>query len=113
MKIILFALLLAGPVACQRPAPARPTAPRTVVAAPAAVLRLAYGPDSRRQFGELRLPAGPGPFPVVVVLHGGCWLAQSDLTGTAPLCEALTRAGYAVSRLSPGGRGKGGIYTAG
>lgn len=28
----------------------------------------AYGPDPL-QIGELRLPAGPGPFPVVMVIH--------------------------------------------
>ena len=32
----------------------------------------AYGPDPL-QIGELRLPAGPDPFPVVMVIHGGCW----------------------------------------
>src|SRR5688572_17879278 len=30
-----------------------------------------YGTDSL-QFGELRLPTGAGPFPVAVVIHGGC-----------------------------------------
>ena len=31
-----------------------------------------YG-DKRSQFGELYLPAGDGPFPVAVVIHGGFW----------------------------------------
>jgi hypothetical protein len=30
-----------------------------------------YGSD-KLQSGELRLPAGKGPFPVVAVIHGGC-----------------------------------------
>jgi acetyl esterase/lipase len=34
---------------------------------------LAYGPDTN-QIGELRLPAGPGPHPIVVLVHGGCWM---------------------------------------
>jgi hypothetical protein len=34
--------------------------------------RVAYGPGSM-QFGELWLPAGKGPFPVVLMIHGGCW----------------------------------------
>ncbi|HUF31378.1 MAG TPA: hypothetical protein VMM77_12070, partial [Gemmatimonadaceae bacterium] len=40
--------------------------------------RIGYGSDSL-QFGELRLPRGAGPFPVAVVIHGGCWLAEYDL----------------------------------
>ncbi|GAA2340542.1 alpha/beta hydrolase [Dactylosporangium salmoneum] len=34
--------------------------------------RIAYGPDEE-QWGELRLPAGTGPAPVAVLLHGGFW----------------------------------------
>jgi acetyl esterase/lipase len=41
--------------------------------------RIAYGPDAN-QFAELWLPAGKGPFPVVVLIHGGCW--QAKLPGT-------------------------------
>ncbi|RYU79178.1 alpha/beta hydrolase [Hymenobacter persicinus] len=81
---------------CQRPVHSRGATPP----APAgAVRRLAYGPESLRQFGELRLPPGAGPFPVVVALHGGCWLATYDLQTMTPVCEALTRAGYATWNL--------------
>jgi acetyl esterase/lipase len=41
--------------------------------------RIAYGADPN-QFGDLWLPAGKGPFPVVVLIHGGCW--QAELPGT-------------------------------
>jgi hypothetical protein len=65
--------------------------------------RIAYGSDPL-QFGELRLPAGSGPHPVVVAVHGGCWLAQlGDLDPRAvamdnmrPFAEALTQAGIAT-----------------
>ncbi|WP_081764037.1 alpha/beta hydrolase [Sphingobium sp. Ant17] len=56
----------------------------------------AYGPDPL-QIGELRLPAGPDPFPVVMVIHGGCWTkGYETLAGTAPLASALTDKGVAT-----------------
>jgi len=60
--------------------------------------RLPYG-EGPLQFGELRLPPGDGPFPVVVVIHGGCWLAEYDLEHIGRLCAALTAAGAATWSL--------------
>jgi acetyl esterase/lipase len=58
--------------------------------------RIAYGTDSL-QFGELRLPAGRGPFPVAIVIHGGCYLSRyANLRNIAALAEALTDAGIAT-----------------
>jgi len=40
-----------------------------------------YGPDPL-QHVELWLPAGKGPFPVVLMVHGGCWqtgIAKADI----------------------------------
>ena len=59
---------------------------------------ISYGPDSL-QFGELRLPDGDGKFPVVVVVHGGCWLSAYDRQYMAHLSEQLTQAGYATWNL--------------
>lgn len=61
--------------------------------------RIAYGNDDPLQFGELRLPKGPGPHPVAIVIHGGCWLSRYDLTHIGNLCAALTRAGVATWSL--------------
>jgi acetyl esterase/lipase len=66
-------------------------------------IRLSYGPGAV-QFGELRLPAGRGPFPVAIVVHGGCWLAKfpdMDVRAVSmeymrPLAAALTDAGIAT-----------------
>lgn len=59
-----------------------------------------YGPTPL-QFGHLRLPAGQGPHPVAVLIHGGCWSAgYEDLSGTAPLADALTARGVATWNLS-------------
>ena len=58
-------------------------------------LRVAYGPDPL-QFGDLRLPAGAGPHPVVVVVHGGYWQAIHNLTHAGHLCLDLAAHGIAT-----------------
>lgn len=65
------------------------------LAPPAADLRVTYGPDPS-QFGDLRLPAGEGKHPVIVVIHGGFWRAQYGLEHTGRLCAAITARGYAT-----------------
>lgn len=62
---------------------------------PAADHRSVYG-EHVQQYGELRLPAGDGPFPVVVLLHGGCWLAPYDLGHVAGLAAAFAEEGVAT-----------------
>lgn len=56
---------------------------------------LAYGSDAN-QFGQLFLPQGRGPFPVAVVIHGGCWKKFADLKNTLPMSDALRKAGIAT-----------------
>ena len=61
--------------------------------------RIAYG-SGPQQFGELWRPSGEGPFPVVVLIHGGCW--QANLPGTELmdyLAADLRDRGYAVWNL--------------
>ena len=57
--------------------------------------RIAYG-KAPLQFGELSLPPGAGPFPVILLVHGGCWLAEYDLTYTHAMAKALVDEGFAV-----------------
>jgi acetyl esterase/lipase len=58
--------------------------------------RIAYGMDSL-QFGDLRLPNGPTPHPLVIVIHGGCWVSRfATLQNTAALSDALRDAGVAT-----------------
>ncbi len=65
-------------------------------AAPAADERIAYGP-AQSQFIELRLPrGGRAPYPVVMLLHGGCWRAAYTLDYVAGAAESLRAAGYAT-----------------
>jgi acetyl esterase/lipase len=65
---------------------------------PPADARLPYG-DDRHQFGDLRLPKGRGPFPVVINIHGGFWRARYDLAHAGHLCAALTAKGLATWNL--------------
>ena len=77
--------------------------------------RLAYG-DDPNQIGELRLPAGRGPHPVVVLIHGGCWKAEyATLGDLAPMGDALKAEGIAswnveYRRLRQPGSGWPGTY---
>lgn len=77
--------------------------------APAADERLHYGSDAL-QFGDLRVPPGPGPHPVAIVIHGGFWRAKYNLDHIGHLCAALTGAGIATWSLEyrrVGNRGGG------
>ena len=60
---------------------------------------MSYGHEPQ-QFGHLRLPdaetAGPGPYPLVIVIHGGYWRARYDLGYFGAACGALARAGLAT-----------------
>ncbi|MES2885842.1 MAG: alpha/beta hydrolase [Pseudomonadota bacterium] len=62
---------------------------------PPAGEKISYG-EAPQQFGELRMPDGKGPFPVAVLIHGGCWLAAYDYQYINPLAAALTAQGIAT-----------------
>ena len=62
---------------------------------PPAGERIKYG-DLGQQFGELRVPQGAGPFPVIVLVHGGCWQASFDYVYITRLAAWLTERGVAT-----------------
>ena len=62
---------------------------------PPADTRLRYG-QSKFHIGDLRLPSGAGPHPVVVGIHGGFWRARYDLDYFGHVCAALTAVGIAT-----------------
>ena len=66
------------------------------VTAPAA--RISYG-DEPYQFGLLRVPEGSGPHPLIIAIHGGCYLSVFDIEHFAPFEQALADEGYAVWSL--------------
>lgn len=58
--------------------------------------RIAYGAEPA-QVVELFLPKGRGPHPVVLLIHGGCYLAEyQGLAQTSGIAADLARRGYAV-----------------
>jgi acetyl esterase/lipase len=77
--------------------------------------RISYGKEEN-QFGDLRLPSGGGPHPVVILIHGGCWRADfATLRDLAPMADALKAEGIATwnieyRRLSQSGSGWPGTY---
>ncbi|MEO1081415.1 MAG: alpha/beta hydrolase [Pseudomonadota bacterium] len=61
--------------------------------APNEVIR--YGSEESHT-AALWLPPGQGVHPVVILIHGGCWLAEFDMGHLRPLASRLARDGYAV-----------------
>jgi len=97
--VLLFALLAGVSLLAQNRGPLDlATAP-----VPPGAQRLSYGSDPL-QFGELRIPKTPGPHPIAIVIHGGCWLAKLGtmdpravaIDNMRPFANALTDAGIAT-----------------
>jgi acetyl esterase/lipase len=64
--------------------------------APRPDARIRYG-GAPSQFADLWLPPGPGPHPVAIVIHGGCWRASLPGVELMNLAAAdLRRRGIAV-----------------
>ena len=82
---------------------------------PAPTLTLAYG-KAPSQFAELFRPAGAGPFPVAVLVHGGCWTKEfGGIKQLRNLAGALQAQGIAVwnveyRRVDEEGGGYPGTY---
>jgi len=64
----------------------------------AAEERIAYdtGPS---QWFDVYWPTGPGPFPVVVLVHGGCWSTVASAESVSPNAAELADSGVAVCNL--------------
>jgi acetyl esterase/lipase len=60
--------------------------------------RLRYG-DLPDQVADVRLPAGDGVAPLVVVVHGGFWMAEFDRAHAGPQSVGLADAGYVVATV--------------
>jgi acetyl esterase/lipase len=77
--------------------------------------RIPYGEDSN-QHGDLRVPEGPGPHPVAVLIHGGCFVAGYDSAwymgamGDALKADGIATWNIEYRRLGQPGGGWPGTY---
>ncbi|WP_343731800.1 alpha/beta hydrolase [Duganella sp.] len=82
---------------------------------PAPTRHVPYG-VAPSQFAELFQPAGAGPFPVAVIIHGGCWTREfGGITQMRNMAGDLARQGIAVwnveyRRYDEAGGGYPGMY---
>jgi acetyl esterase/lipase len=98
LKVVRHSLLVAATVAVAGASSAAPMSLQDYLAlnGPAPDRHIAYG-SAPSQFVELFRPQGEGPFPVVVLIHGGCWTVQyGGITQMRNLAGALAAEGIAV-----------------
>lgn len=111
LRVLLATLL------CSSPATAAPMklADYLALSGPAPTAKIAYG-SAPSQYAELFLPAGDGPFPIAVLVHGGCWTIKfGGIEQMRNLAGALAAHGIAVwnveyRRVDEEGGGYPGTY---
>lgn len=110
--LVLAALTCAAPSTLAAP---MKLADYLALKGPAPVAKIPYGP-APSQYAELFLPAGAGPHPVVVLVHGGCWTVKfGGIDQMKNLAGALAAHGIAVwnveyRRVDEEGGGYPGTY---
>lgn len=58
--------------------------------------RIYYGED-HLQYGDLRIPDGRGPYPIAIIIHGGCWVSTfANVENTSAFADALRDRGIAT-----------------
>lgn len=94
MLAVLLLTLLLLPACTMQPQPARSE-------------EITFQSGEFKLFGDLRTPAGTGPFPVVLFVHGDAEGADRTFFGMyLPIMERMLRAGYAVFSWDNPGAGE-------
>jgi acetyl esterase/lipase len=70
-----------------------------------------YGPHASQR-ADLYVPPGPGPYPVVVLIHGGSWQKRYGRVFMRWIAGDLLRRGYAVWNIEYRRLGEGGGWPA-
>jgi len=93
---VLLAALCAGTVPSVNAATPMKLDDYLALSGPAPTARLSYG-AAPSQYAELFVPEGKGPFPVAVLVHGGCWTSKfGGITQLRNMAGALMARGIAV-----------------
>ena len=61
--------------------------------------RLAYGAEPEQYFEQWFPPEYAEPLPLIVLVHGGCWLAEYGVSHIRPLASRIASSGLAVAAL--------------
>ncbi|OON63502.1 alpha/beta hydrolase [Massilia sp. KIM] len=117
MRLLPAALLLSALLSAFHARAAGPMklADYLALEGPAPSAKIAYG-AALSQYAELFLPQGTGPFPVAVLVHGGCWTSKFGGIGQLRnMAGALAARGIAVwnveyRRVDEEGGGYPGMY---
>ncbi len=97
ITLVALAAIGAATGTAQRVTPALLEARET----PKADTTLTLHAGDRDLVAELRVPSGKGSHPLVIVIHGGCWVTKfADARYMYPLAEALRTNGFATWTIS-------------
>jgi len=91
--VVLLAVLLLLPACARQPQPAT-------------IEEITFHSGQFTLVGDLRTPAGTGPFPVVLFVHGSGDADRTSFGMYLPLMERMLRAGYAVFSWDKPGYGE-------
>jgi acetyl esterase/lipase len=111
LRFLLVGLMMSG---ASHAAPMK-LADYMALSGPAPSHTYSYGKEAS-QYAELFRPAGKGPFPIAVLVHGGCWTKEyGGITQLRNLAGALSAQGIAVwnveyRRVDEAGGGYPGTY---
>ena len=93
LTTILLALALLVPACARQPQPAR-------------IEEITFQSGEFSLVGDLRLPEGTGPFPLVIFVHGDGAADRTLFGSYLPIMERMLRAGYAVFSWDKPGTGE-------
>jgi pimeloyl-ACP methyl ester carboxylesterase len=102
LDLLLLALLL---VACTSSPEFGPETTQTFIDEEAIIQEITFKSKDFRIVGDLRLPAGKGPYPAIIMIHGDGPASRDGAVSFAPTIRRFLRNGYAVLSWDKPGSG--------